>query len=345
MTVTRFDTCNPHDCRSVHVPIHGMDQSKPIIASGCENASGCERRTIRAGPEPSHDPLNHSTSPHPRCEVRARQSNRTRQSRMIRWSSGTAESTRTWGDARGLASRARTEWLLLDAKSAARLRHKLALMDIAAQHIAGHRSHFNPNQPRVPAGNPDGGQWTSTNGGIGSRLAAAEKPRLGRRTAIPLVLEAAKRLIKAYRSEHGLWDLFERKEGTVAFTELDGIKVFGSNSTSPAYTSADEAAAIRLRNILVEKYPKKFRAEHVGQMPNAALFHAETTVLLRAVRQAGGTLAGRTLTVHVDGKLCNNCEAVLPYVGLELGNPTVTFIDPKGLTNTVRDGAWTRSSK
>jgi hypothetical protein len=75
-------------------------------------------------------------------------------------------------------------------------------------------------------------------------------------------------------------------------------------------------------------------------MPNDALFHAETTVLLRAARQAGGTLAGRTLAVHVDGKLCNNCEAVLPYVGLEVGNPTVTFVDPNGLAKTIRDGAW-----
>jgi hypothetical protein len=46
------------------------------------------------------------------------------------------------------------------------------------------------------------------------------------------------------------------------------------------------------------------------------------------------------LTVHVDGKLCNNCQTVLPYVGLELGNPTVTFIDPNGLAKTMRDGAW-----
>jgi MafB19-like deaminase len=253
---------------------------------------------------------------------------------MIRWSSDDES------NAPDAASRARSEQLLADAKSAAVLRHKLALMDIAAQHIAGHRSHFNPNQPRVPAGNPDGGQWTNTGGGTGSRLAAAEKPRLGRRTVIPLVLEAAKRLIKAYRSERGLWDLFERKEGTVAFAELDGTKVFGANSTSPAYTSADEVAAIELRNVLMEKYPKNFRAEHVGQMPNDALFHAETTVLLRAARQAGGTLAGRTLTVHVDAKLCNNCQKVLPYVGLEVGNPTVTFVDPKGLTKTMRDGAW-----
>jgi hypothetical protein len=29
------------------------------------------------------------------------------------------------------------------------------------------KANFNPNQPRVPAGNPDGGQWTDTGGGSG----------------------------------------------------------------------------------------------------------------------------------------------------------------------------------
>jgi hypothetical protein len=93
-----------------------------------------------------------------------------------------------WGNA-PRASQARTERLLLDAESAARLRHKLALMNIAAQHIAGHRSHFNPNQPRVPAGNPDGGQWTRSGGGIGTRLAAADKPRFGGGVALAIILE------------------------------------------------------------------------------------------------------------------------------------------------------------
>jgi hypothetical protein len=75
-------------------------------------------------------------------------------------------------------------------------------------------------------------------------------------------------------------------------------------------------------------------------MPNNALFHAETTVLMRAAKQAGGTLAGRTLTVYGDSRTCNNCEIVLPYVGLELGNPTVTFVNPDGKTMTMRDGSW-----
>ena len=261
---------------------------------------------------------------------------------MIRSSSGSAKGARTSSpssavyrpeseeDAPDAAFRARTEHLLLDAKSAATLRHKLALMDITAQRIAGHRSHFNPDQPRVPAGNPDGGQWTSAGGATGSRLAAADKPRLGRGVGIAILVEVAKRLIEAYRSENGLWDLFGHREGVVSFTTIDGKDIFGSNSDSPAYTSDDKAAAFGLRNLLVEKYPGTFRDDHLGRMPNDAFFHAETTVLLRAAREKRGTLAGRTLTAHVDGHLCNNCEAVLPYVGLELGNPTDTFVDLNG---------------
>jgi hypothetical protein len=245
------------------------------------------------------------------------------------------------GDAPDATSRARTERLLLDAKSAATLHHKLALMDIEArQRIAWHRSHFNPDQPRVPAGNPDGGQWTRVGGAIGSRLAAAEKPRLGPAAAISIAVEMAKRVIEIYRSKNGLWDLFGPSRGTVALTTIDGTDIFGSNSTSPTYTSGDEAAAVRLRNILVEKYPNTFRDEHIGRMPNDALFHAETTVLLRAARQGGGSLVGRTLTVFVDTQLRNNCQAVLPYVGLELGNPTVTFVGPNGSTRTMRNGSW-----
>src|SRR3981189_102579 len=69
-------------------------------------------------------------------------------------------------------SHARLERRLRGAQDAATLRHRLALMDIEAQHrLAWHRSHFDPNQPRVPAGHPDGGQWTGQGGGIGTRLA------------------------------------------------------------------------------------------------------------------------------------------------------------------------------
>jgi hypothetical protein len=58
-------------------------------------------------------------------------------------------------------SGARLQHLLQGASDAAALAHKLRILDIEAAHRLGlHRSHFNPDQPRVPAGHSDGGQWT-----------------------------------------------------------------------------------------------------------------------------------------------------------------------------------------
>lgn len=45
------------------------------------------------------------------------------------------------------------------------------------------KANFDPNQPRVPAGNPDGGQWTDA-GGSGGRTSdqrVAQASRSGRR--------------------------------------------------------------------------------------------------------------------------------------------------------------------
>ena len=253
--------------------------------------------------------------------------------------SGSPRARGSPGNGSAAMSPSRGERLLLDAQRARGLVHRLALIDAEAQHrLAQHRSHFNPNQPRVPAGNSDGGQWTRTGASRnGPQLAGADKPNLGRHPL--LMIELARRVIDAYRSENGLWDLFGHRRGAVTFIDIDGKKIFGSNSKSPTYTSADRAAAEKLRASLVEKYPDVFARSHVGQMPNDALFHAETTVLLRAARQNGGTLAGQTLTVFSDSKLCNRCEDVLPYVGLELGNPTVTFIGPDR-SIMMRDGTW-----
>ena len=55
------------------------------------------------------------------------------------------------------------------------------------QHGQDHGSHFNPNQRRVPAGNPDGGQWTTGNASAGEPLVrlAGGPPSGGPRPEIP----------------------------------------------------------------------------------------------------------------------------------------------------------------
>jgi hypothetical protein len=85
---------------------------------------------------------------------------------MRRFLDDDSRSARPAGEPFDQLAHARTERLLRDAHNAAALSHRLALLDIEARHrLDLHRSHFNPNQPRVPAGHPDGGQWTSEDGG------------------------------------------------------------------------------------------------------------------------------------------------------------------------------------
>jgi hypothetical protein len=69
-------------------------------------------------------------------------------------------------------SQERMKRLLSDSEAA--LRHALAFRHMdSLRRLALHRPHYNPNQPRVPAGKPDGGQWTNSGADAG-RAAAAD---------------------------------------------------------------------------------------------------------------------------------------------------------------------------
>lgn len=116
--------------------------------------------------------------------------------------------------------------------------------------------------------------------------------------------------------------------------------LFLVDSGAPGHDEQDRAAALDLRGKLLEKYPNLMATRNIGHKPNDALFHAETTVLTRAARWAGGSLAGRKLTVQVDRDLCGSCKIMMPKIGLELGNPTITFVEPSGIRRTMENGSW-----
>jgi hypothetical protein len=207
------------------------------------------------------------------------------------------------------------------------------------------KANFNPAQPRVPAGNPDGGQWTREGGAGRVRLAAKEPPKLGPLARHLILMELARRAIEAYRSKNLLYDLFGRKRAAVSVTTLNGEEIFGSNSTSPTYSAIDFQEATILRDRYLQTRPDLADRGNTGYKPNDAFYHAEATVLLRAARANGGTLAGQTLEVIGDTRMCRSCEKILPFVGEQLGNPTVTFIDPNGRRRTMRDGVWVKESQ
>jgi hypothetical protein len=131
--------------------------------------------------------------------------------------------------------------------------------------------------------------------------------------------------------------------GTVAVTEFEGKLIFGVNSRAPGYTDAEWEAARRTRDIFIARYPDALGKGDSGSVPNDAFFHAESTILSRAAKENGGTLAGRTLEVQTDRNLCDSCQTVLPLLGPSLGHPTVTFVNYRnGWTWLLQNGSIRR---
>jgi hypothetical protein len=80
---------------------------------------------------------------------------------------------------------------------------------------------------------------------------------------------------------------------------------------------------------------------NIGQAPNDGFFHAESTVLLKAAADNGGTLEGRRIEVQTDRPMCTtSCPLILPTLGVRLGNPRVTFTDRNGKSLTMHNGTW-----
>jgi hypothetical protein len=123
---------------------------------------------------------------------------------------------------------------------------------------------------------------------------------------------------------------------------MDGEDIPGTSSDYGDWRAIDHFEARALRATILRKYPHLVKGRNRGQFPLDALFHAETNLLLRAARKNGRSLAGRTLEVFVDNETCPSCKKVLGLVGLELGNPTVTFINSNTgrVMGVVRDGEW-----
>jgi hypothetical protein len=158
-------------------------------------------------------------------------------------------------------------------------------------------------------------------------------------------LEVLFAVIRHHRNENASPDLLghrkDLEDGTIASTIMDGKSIIGMNRNFPSYTDADDAAAKQLRDALIRKYPDVMSTRNIGRIPNIAVFHAEATLLLRAAKASGGTLTGKTLEVLVDNQMCFSCKEILPYIGLEVGNPTVTFTEsPTGVRRSMRNGAW-----
>jgi hypothetical protein len=153
-------------------------------------------------------------------------------------------------------------------------------------------------------------------------------------------------LIERYREVNERPDLFgnpqwKSDKGTVAVGIIDGVPVFGVNSTAPTSSASDLSLAASWRDHLIRRYPDDFATRNIGQKPNDALYHAEAMVLMRAAIRNGGSLKGRTLKIYTDREMCDSCDIALPFLGMEMGNPKVTFVNLKNNQNyTMHGGRW-----
>lgn len=157
------------------------------------------------------------------------------------------------------------------------LRFDRALHD----HMFALKYGYNPAQPCDEIG-----RWVDTGSGQ-VRLATSDVPQVGPKSKLAIAIAVARQAIKLFRDRNLLHDMFGVKEGTVTYTEINNAALYGINSDSPEYKDRDMIAAEQLRGELIARYPQAMARENIGQLPNNAVFHAETTVLLRAARENG----------------------------------------------------------
>jgi hypothetical protein len=138
-----------------------------------------------------------------------------------------------------------------------------------------------------------------------------------------LARQPAESLIDAYRQQQGLDLLGEpvwsRDANTVAVCTVDNVPYVGINSQALTYTNADRSAAEQLRDVIVS---------------------CRSHVPVESCKSKWWELEGRVIEMSVDRVMCPSCRTVLPSIGLELGNPTVRFVDPGGSVRIMRDGTW-----
>lgn len=94
-----------------------------------------------------------------------------------------------------------------------------------------------------------------------------------------------------------------KSDGTVARAVMDGRIVYGVNSDSPDYTPFDFASAVALRQQLLLYDSDVMSVNNIGQKPNDALFHAESTSIMRFVSRDMENCPPHCLNENVTGDL------------------------------------------
>ncbi|NIF05929.1 hypothetical protein F3J23_10800 [Chryseobacterium sp. Tr-659] len=106
--------------------------------------------------------------------------------------------------------------------------------------------------------------------------------------------------------------------GTVAFVDLDGKKIFGINSS--LLSDSSKNLGRKWKEIL-----------GLGRGKDQVLFHAEGHALMRTYERLGGSMP-KEMTMYVDRYSCGNCQTYLPEMMKEMGIEKLTIFSKNGKT-------------
>jgi hypothetical protein len=155
------------------------------------------------------------------------------------------------------------------------------------------RAGFNPNQPRVPAGNPDGGQWTSEGSAVTAPRAATSGPQ-----TITDESDFPVRLGQQYAAARGPRDRLppihhipSGSEGGSSPYRAGQVTI--ENNAQTGYTTIDENTE-KLRTILQKVVNS--RGEGYGPQYGTAIHHDFGDAVKEAIRS--GKLRGDIRVEH-----------------------------------------------
>ncbi|WP_397386271.1 deaminase [Paenibacillus sp. VCA1] len=111
----------------------------------------------------------------------------------------------------------------------------------------------------------------------------------------------------------------------MAFTEVNGKKVFGINSSA----ISDESKNLGREFLKSMQEKGYFEGKRYGQGLTQVLTHAEAHSLMRAWKKSGGNL-GDEVVIYVDRLTCGICQGGFPLVKEFLNLKNINIISKDG---------------
>jgi hypothetical protein len=203
--------------------------------------------------------------------------------------------------------------------------------------LSGRRGPYNPNQPRVPAGNSDGGQWTHTGRGAGA--GTYERPRIDQPLFTGMSLADA--LVGRLPIEHVQAKPNQRRfPNPLELIDIARLSLYNElsarNNSNQQAVVEFRAAQYGRRTVGIERIGILTRAEVIGLCDRFADIQMLTDDAVAGVRNSGTNLSPQQFGTAVHLKVKKEIDGMKDdYLKAELSF-LKGFEDDYGVKGTIR---------